>query len=112
LAFDKSDATVETAGYAAARLFADLPLSFKTQSALKKANFVNMTDVQHAATPNISTLCSHSFDVVNRYNAPPSRTRLLAGMSWAAPRRVIKSTVFKHQTANINYAPIICLFHH
>ena len=52
LAFDKSDATVESAGYAAARLFADLPLSFKTQSALKKANFVTMTDVQRATMPH------------------------------------------------------------
>jgi hypothetical protein len=52
LAFDKSDATVETAGYAAARLFAELPLSFKTQSALKKANFVTMTDVQRATIPH------------------------------------------------------------
>jgi ATP-dependent RNA helicase DDX10/DBP4 len=52
LAFDKSDATVETAGYAAARLFAELPLSFKTQSALKKANFITMTDVQRATIPH------------------------------------------------------------
>jgi ATP-dependent RNA helicase DDX10/DBP4 len=52
LAFDKSDATVETAGYAAARLFSELPLSFKTQSALKKAGFVNMTDVQRATIPH------------------------------------------------------------